>query len=561
MPDSLLAVVLLACLALALRTLTGPLDYLAGLRGNRAASMATGARLHEVSLQYDACPTQGGGPWAVEHDMEAHLVAAALRQAPAVQQGPQQAVLRGVLAFLRRAPSQGAQTDPDTFAEALEGFVGATAEQAWQHFGSNRSLSKYFNCPLLSVSSILERVSCELPCGRKGLGLAASGKHIESQGMHNLLGFECLFTSDSLEGCMEASVSHISLKVHLDTKVKASTGRTTLRVQMCATEIRPHVLAACTQPLYDHARMAAASPHFVHDWLLYHESIGIDHFHVYDIDGSFSGDLSPFVEKGLVSYYPFWADRFPGALSMTTRSHGAPLCTELLAYSHCLVTNHLASAWVMLLHAPDEYVAPGVSANGRRLELGELLASAEGGGVLRGASELQVLHFPYARHGPCLEGSRVSAVRCSLQRAALADVTRGSPMLNPDVCVVSDAHHCIAALPGEGCEGRHGVPWTDRGRRQRLPSTHCREEPPHFRLPAQQVPLPDLNGLLICSRTSPDAFFLDPAAIKLNHYVEMLSEDIGRCKDISRMSCSVWDESLLWAADYVGRVTDSLETH
>ena len=96
---------------------------------------------------------------------------------------------------------------------------------------------------------------------------------------------------------------------------------------------------------------------FLHDWLEYHRHIGIDNFMVYDIDGSFSSGLEQFVQNGFVSYLRLWADRLSDSLGNITRSLDTPLCVELYAYAHCLISSFAVSDWVVLLHAPDEYSA------------------------------------------------------------------------------------------------------------------------------------------------------------------------------------------------------------
>ncbi|CAE8657451.1 unnamed protein product, partial [Polarella glacialis] len=90
--------------------------------------------------------------------------------------------------------------------------------------------------------------------------------------------------------------------------------------------------------------------------------IGVDHFVLYDRDGSLqrSGVLEPYILSGFVTYFP----RFPGwALSRHhdlvhagpgLPSHAAP---DAQAATHCLFSQRGVSEWVAFLHSPDEYLS------------------------------------------------------------------------------------------------------------------------------------------------------------------------------------------------------------
>lgn len=66
-------------------------------------------------------------------------------------------------------------------------------------------------------------------------------------------------------------------------------------------------LSACSAPLHDAQRIHELMPHAVEDWLNYHLFIGVEHFTLFDSDGSYAPFLQPFVERGLVTYH----GRFP----------------------------------------------------------------------------------------------------------------------------------------------------------------------------------------------------------------------------------------------------------
>merc|ERR1712129_168838 len=118
-------------------------------------------------------------------------------------------------------------------------------------------------------------------------------------------------------------------------------------------------------------------PWVVDDWLDYHlDHLGFEHAELYDIDGS----LQPFLERraargaknsrgtATISYWKAWPANLSVALTDASRAH--PYCTETWAYAHCLTTHRALSRWVMLLHAPDEFVmSPGREHGGELLRV------------------------------------------------------------------------------------------------------------------------------------------------------------------------------------------------
>lgn len=121
----------------------------------------------------------------------------------------------------------------------------------------------------------------------------------------------------------------------------------------------PRSLTVCSEVLYKLAGPYAEA--LVAQWLEYHRMIGVDHFVLYDRDGSLNagGLLDAYILSGFVTYFP----RFPRVLSRDHQavhgaaglpSHAAP---DAQAASHCIFLSRGVSDWVAFLHAPDEYLS------------------------------------------------------------------------------------------------------------------------------------------------------------------------------------------------------------
>jgi len=121
----------------------------------------------------------------------------------------------------------------------------------------------------------------------------------------------------------------------------------------------PRSLTVCSEVLY---ALAGPLPEaLVAQWLEYHRMIGVDHFTLYDRDGSLNagGLLDAYILSGYVTYFP----RFTEILSRDHQavhgaaglpSHAAP---DSQAASHCLFLSRGLSDWVAFVHAPDEYLS------------------------------------------------------------------------------------------------------------------------------------------------------------------------------------------------------------
>lgn len=124
---------------------------------------------------------------------------------------------------------------------------------------------------------------------------------------------------------------------------------------------------ACSQVLYK-----LDSP-FAHDllrqWLRYHFKIGVEHFFLYDRDGSVRSflDTLELDEPGTktlldrITYFPAFSHTVLRSAQhhAVHKQHGLPSHAgpDAAAASHCLFLNRGVSEWVFFVHAPDEFLS------------------------------------------------------------------------------------------------------------------------------------------------------------------------------------------------------------
>jgi hypothetical protein len=88
-------------------------------------------------------------------------------------------------------------------------------------------------------------------------------------------------------------------------------------------------------------------------WVLYHVKIlGFGHFHLYDTDGSASNYIRRILKEPFFTYTNHWAP----TKSMGEIGFTHPGCAETYAYNECIWKNRGLTEWVMIIHAPDNYV-------------------------------------------------------------------------------------------------------------------------------------------------------------------------------------------------------------
>ncbi|CAE7469121.1 unnamed protein product [Symbiodinium natans] len=106
--------------------------------------------------------------------------------------------------------------------------------------------------------------------------------------------------------------------------------------------------AVCPQPLY----RLESNRDLLEDWLDYHNDMGIDHWSVYDLDGSGAAALS---RRKDVDYHP----DFPSTLNSTRLAEGNwwnPICLEAIALTQCFWRYRGRAETVFSLHSFDEFL-------------------------------------------------------------------------------------------------------------------------------------------------------------------------------------------------------------
>ena len=80
--------------------------------------------------------------------------------------------------------------------------------------------------------------------------------------------------------------------------MEVSMGGSAVAVRLCPRPLRRFRLAACTQPLHSFGKMASQMPKLLEDFLDYHGQLGIEHFTIFDADGTLEEPLKRY--KGAV---------------------------------------------------------------------------------------------------------------------------------------------------------------------------------------------------------------------------------------------------------------------
>eukprot|EP00434_Breviolum_minutum_P038926 symbB.v1.2.034541.t1/scaffold4476.1/size41083/4 len=126
--------------------------------------------------------------------------------------------------------------------------------------------------------------------------------------------------------------------------------------RLCLPQKKRWRLAACTQPLHSFAKMEQLAPTLLKDFLDYHQLLGIEHFTIFDADGSLSGPLERYragdERKVEIEYVDHWPERL-GAAHATGGSDWRPLLFEVEAENYCLWRYRGQADWAVVLHSPD----------------------------------------------------------------------------------------------------------------------------------------------------------------------------------------------------------------
>lgn len=278
-------------------------------------------------------------------------------------------------------------------------------------------------------------------------------------------------------------------------------------LELCRVDAPLHRVSFCSQPLYGYRRLAHELPHLMDDWLDYHMiHLGVERADIYDVEGSASEAVWSWQNsrQGPVFYHQAFPASISPRLAALSESH--PYCAETWAYVHCATTHRALSRWVVILHAPDEYLVlrrrPDVRlpAELERLERsGQEDALHEG--FTDAITQMAVRAVSLRRGGPAAPAAgpaqRGFVVASSAQRAAIE--YPHTPIIDPDVCAGVGPHTCYAEAGSIG------------------------------------------GGMI---------YEVRPNDLVLHHYVEMLERDRGRCES-QHKACNVPDASALWIVDWL----------
>lgn len=301
---------------------------------------------------------------------------------------------------------------------------------------------------------------------------------------------------------------HIQVGFELELMRNSPRRFVTLPLELCRVDAALHRVSFCSQPLYGYRRLGQELPYLMDDWLDYHMGrLGVERADIYDVEGSAAEAVQGWKEsrRGHVVYH----HAFPASISqrLATLSKAHPYCAETWAYVHCATNHRALSRWVVILHAPDEYLVlrrrPDVRlpVEIERLErIGEEDAIYEG--MTAPISQMAVRAVSFKRGGagalPLHSASQRGAILASAAQRAAIEYPH-TPIIDPDVCAGLGPHTCYA----EANTISGGI--------------------------MQEV---------------------RPNDIVLHHYVEMLGRDQGRCETQHR-ACNVPDTHAMWIVDWL----------
>ncbi|CAF4003831.1 unnamed protein product, partial [Rotaria sordida] len=127
-------------------------------------------------------------------------------------------------------------------------------------------------------------------------------------------------------------------------------------VVLCPLDVnrKIYTLVGCSQPLYNVDKLEAKWPGLIRMWVLFYVNyLGFGKVHIYDIDGSTKPYIGGLVERGALKYYNSWA---PTESMLNLSLNGSRYCSETMMENQCLWQNRGLSEWVMLIHAPDNFL-------------------------------------------------------------------------------------------------------------------------------------------------------------------------------------------------------------
>lgn len=277
-------------------------------------------------------------------------------------------------------------------------------------------------------------------------------------------------------------------------------------------------LAACTAPLHHAERVHSLAPFAMEDWLNYHRLIGVEHFTVYDSDGSYAPYLARFVASGLVTYHGEWPQRLSPKVGLASGER--PMLTEPQVLDHCVWSYRQVSRWVIVLHSFEEYLHSRDFGKAWRTQgsvaplllrvMNQWASNAAPPGDPRQVAMMELVQEPMG--GPRVDGAR--------------------------------------SVLGTWVHGRGDVMSGSSGEQRRdLQSLHERAfawivDPVGVVHTAIHLAHPRANGAIIVS--------VPGSILRVNHYLDLGSNESRCLRELG--GCDVKDRSILWAEDEVIRM-------
>ncbi|CAE6961452.1 unnamed protein product [Symbiodinium natans] len=190
----------------------------------------------------------------------------------------------------------------------------------------------------------------------------------------------------------------------------------------------PRRLTVCTGVMFNAGQRIPEFPGSIpllRQWLDFHEELGVEHFVLYDSDGSAAPEADG--RPGKVTYFPRWPSHLSAKLGEISVTPHCRHCLSVLAEAHCLFNSRGLSNWVITLHSFDAYLAPTPSWGGHALgSLGRILKELERNRPEIGVVPLAMIDFGGAPWNSSILLERFQ-MRAQQPVQVLAEIGRGNP--------------------------------------------------------------------------------------------------------------------------------------
>ena len=160
------------------------------------------------------------------------------------------------------------------------------------------------------------------------------------------------------EGRLVCPISNLSVPTNKDLSVRIVDKAHKLDglVRLCRLDPyrKVHYLVGCSQPLFNIDKLEAKWPGLIRTWVLFYvDYLGFGSVSIYDNDGTAEPYIGGLVKRGILKYYKSWA---PTVSMLNLSLTGSPFCSETMMENQCVWQHRGLSEWVMLIHAPDNFL-------------------------------------------------------------------------------------------------------------------------------------------------------------------------------------------------------------